>query len=147
MTVVVQWTEVTQLERNAALLFPESVRVSTRTGEHFFSMFLNISDTFKLMEQLANLAMRQLLDNEAFAADRSLPKPRKALKNVSVLKRCGESRTAPAPARLPSACPVGSAVAAIGIAGRPGPLSRWCVWSTGIWTPGPRTSVTGAPSA
>uniref|UniRef100_A0A673A2N6 TBC1 domain family member 9B n=1 Tax=Sphaeramia orbicularis TaxID=375764 RepID=A0A673A2N6_9TELE len=75
VTLVVPWTEVTQLDKNATLLFPESVRVSTRLTEHFFSMFLNINDTFKLMEQLANIAMRQLLDNEAFAADRSLPKP------------------------------------------------------------------------
>uniref|UniRef100_A0A8C2X069 TBC1 domain family member 9B n=1 Tax=Cyclopterus lumpus TaxID=8103 RepID=A0A8C2X069_CYCLU len=75
VTLVVQWTEVTQLEKNATLVFPESVRVSTRHTEHFFSMFLNINDTFKLMEQLATIAMRQLLDNEAFAADRSLPKP------------------------------------------------------------------------
>lgn len=87
MTLVVPWTEVTQLEKNSTLVFPESVRVSTRHTEHFFSMFLNINDTFKLMEQLANIAMRQLLDNEAFAADRSLPKPCKTLKNVSALKR------------------------------------------------------------
>nr|XP_061793342.1 TBC1 domain family member 9B-like [Nerophis lumbriciformis] len=84
VTLVVQWTEVTQLEKNATLVFPESIRVRTRTGEHFFSVFLDINDTFKLMEQLANMAMRQLLDN---AADRSLPKARKALKNVSALKR------------------------------------------------------------
>lgn len=87
VTLVVPWTEVTQLEKNATLVFPESVRVSTRHTEHFFSMFLNITDTFKLMEQLANLAMRQLLDNEAFEFDRSLPKPCKTLKNVSALKR------------------------------------------------------------
>uniref|UniRef100_A0A8C2Z0K1 TBC1 domain family member 9B n=1 Tax=Cyclopterus lumpus TaxID=8103 RepID=A0A8C2Z0K1_CYCLU len=87
VTLVVQWTEVTQLEKNATLVFPESVRVSTRHTEHFFSMFLNINDTFKLMEQLATIAMRQLLDNEAFAADRSLPKPCKTLRNVSALKR------------------------------------------------------------
>ncbi|KAM7389262.1 hypothetical protein PAMP_023250 [Pampus punctatissimus] len=86
------WTEVTQLEKNATLVFPESIRVSTRHEEHFFSMFLNINDTFKLMEQLANIAMRQLLDNEAFAADRSLPKPCKTLKNVSVLKRDFDAR-------------------------------------------------------
>uniref|UniRef100_A0AAQ5YC55 TBC1 domain family member 9B n=1 Tax=Amphiprion ocellaris TaxID=80972 RepID=A0AAQ5YC55_AMPOC len=92
VTLVVPWTEVTQLEKNATLLFPESVRVSTRHTEHFFSMFLNINDTFKLMEQLANIAMRQLLDNEAFAADRSLPKPCKTLKNVSVLKRDLDAR-------------------------------------------------------
>ncbi|KAM7418268.1 hypothetical protein PAMA_017766 [Pampus argenteus] len=92
VTLVVQWTEVTQLEKNATLVFPESIRVSTRHEEHFFSMFLNINDTFKLMEQLANMAMRQLLDNEAFAADRSLPKPCKTLKNVSVLKRDFDAR-------------------------------------------------------
>uniref|UniRef100_A0A673A3V1 TBC1 domain family, member 9 (with GRAM domain) n=1 Tax=Sphaeramia orbicularis TaxID=375764 RepID=A0A673A3V1_9TELE len=92
VTLVVPWTEVTQLDKNATLLFPESVRVSTRLTEHFFSMFLNINDTFKLMEQLANIAMRQLLDNEAFAADRSLPKPCKTLKNVSALKRDLDAR-------------------------------------------------------
>uniref|UniRef100_A0AAQ4QZL4 TBC1 domain family member 9B n=1 Tax=Gasterosteus aculeatus aculeatus TaxID=481459 RepID=A0AAQ4QZL4_GASAC len=92
VTLVVQWTEVTQLEKNANLVFPESVRVSTRHTEHFFSMFLNINDTFKLMEQLANIAMRQLLDNEAFAADLTLPKPCKTLKNVSILKRDLDAR-------------------------------------------------------
>ncbi|XP_027865430.1 LOW QUALITY PROTEIN: TBC1 domain family member 9B [Xiphophorus couchianus] len=92
VTLVVQWTEVTQLEKNATLVFPESVRVSTRNAEHFFSMFLNVNDTFKLMEQLANIAMRQLLDNEAFAADRLLPKACKTLKNVSALKRDFDAR-------------------------------------------------------
>ncbi|XP_060935318.1 TBC1 domain family member 9B isoform X1 [Limanda limanda] len=92
VSLVVPWTEVTQLEKNATLLFPESVRVSTRHIEHFFSMFLNINDTFKLMEQLANMAMRQLLDNEAFAADCSLPRPCKTLKNVSALKRDLDAR-------------------------------------------------------
>uniref|UniRef100_A0A8C1WNV3 TBC1 domain family, member 9 (with GRAM domain) n=1 Tax=Cyprinus carpio TaxID=7962 RepID=A0A8C1WNV3_CYPCA len=86
------WTDVTQLDKNATLVFPESIRVSTRGTEHFFSMFLNINETFKLMEQLANIAMRQLLDNESFSADRSLPKPCKTLKNVSALKRDLDAR-------------------------------------------------------
>ncbi|XP_040903580.1 TBC1 domain family member 9B isoform X2 [Toxotes jaculatrix] len=92
VTLVVPWTDVTQLDKDATLVFPESVRVCTRHTEHFFSMFLNINDTFKLMEQLANIAMRQLLDNEAFAADHSLPKPCKTLKNVSALKRDLDAR-------------------------------------------------------
>ncbi|XP_029020603.1 TBC1 domain family member 9B isoform X2 [Betta splendens] len=92
VTLVVPWTEVTQLEKNATLVFPESIRVSTRHTEHFFSVFLNINDTFKLMEQLANIAMRQLLDNEVFAADHSLPKPCKTLKNISALKRDLDAR-------------------------------------------------------
>lgn len=88
VTLVVPWTEVTQLEKNSTLVFPESIRVSTRHTQHFFSMFLNVNDTFKLMEQLANIAMRQLLDNESFCADQSLPRAQGgAPKNVSALKR------------------------------------------------------------
>ncbi|XP_068816171.1 TBC1 domain family member 9B isoform X1 [Struthio camelus] len=92
VTLVIQWVDVTQLEKNATLLFPECIKVSTRDGELFFSMFLNINETFKLMEQLANIAMRQLLDNESFLEDKSLPKPRKPLKNISALKRDLDAR-------------------------------------------------------
>ncbi|TRY93970.1 hypothetical protein DNTS_021122 [Danionella cerebrum] len=92
VSLVVQWTDVTQLEKNATLVFPESVCVSTRDTQHFFSMFLNITETFKLMEQLANMAMRRLLDNQSFSADRSLPKPARSLRNVSALKRDLDAR-------------------------------------------------------
>lgn len=86
--LVIRWVDITQLEKNATLLFPDMIKVSTRSSEHFFSVFLNISETFKLMEQLANIAMRQLLDNEGFEQDRSLPKlKKKSPKKVSALKR------------------------------------------------------------
>uniref|UniRef100_A0A8C1X4B5 TBC1 domain family member 9 n=1 Tax=Cyprinus carpio TaxID=7962 RepID=A0A8C1X4B5_CYPCA len=75
--LVIRWADVTQLEKNATLLLPDMVRVSTRCSEHVFSVFLNINETFKLMEQLANIAMRQLLDNKGFEQDRSLPKLKK----------------------------------------------------------------------
>ncbi|KAG8450258.1 hypothetical protein GDO86_002781, partial [Hymenochirus boettgeri] len=55
-------------------------------------MFLNISETFKLMEQLANIAMRQLLDNENFLEDKNLTKPKRPLKNISALKRDLDAR-------------------------------------------------------
>ncbi|XP_059506547.1 TBC1 domain family member 9B-like isoform X1 [Stegostoma tigrinum] len=90
--LVIRWVDVTQLEKNATLLFPECIKVSTRDQEHYLSMFLNISETFKLMEQLANIAMRQLLDNEGFSEDKYLPKLRKSLKNVSMLKRDLDAR-------------------------------------------------------
>ncbi|XP_028906225.1 TBC1 domain family member 9B isoform X1 [Ornithorhynchus anatinus] len=92
VTLVVQWVDVIQLEKNATLLFPECIKVSTRDVELYFSMFLNINETFKLMEQLANIAMRQLLDNEGFLEDKSLPKPIKPLKNISALKRDLDAR-------------------------------------------------------
>uniref|UniRef100_A0A8D0H7I9 TBC1 domain family member 9B n=1 Tax=Sphenodon punctatus TaxID=8508 RepID=A0A8D0H7I9_SPHPU len=92
VTLVVQWVDVTQLEKNATLLFPECIKVSTRDSELYFSMFLNINETFKLMEQLANIAMRQLLDNEGFLEDKTLPKPSKPLKNISALKRDLDAR-------------------------------------------------------
>lgn len=87
VTLIVQWVDVTQLEKNATLLFPECIKVSTRDSELYFSMFLNINETFKLMEQLANIAMRQLFDNKGYVEDMLLPKPSKPLKNISALKR------------------------------------------------------------
>ncbi|XP_006874508.1 PREDICTED: TBC1 domain family member 9B isoform X2 [Chrysochloris asiatica] len=92
VSLVVQWVDVTRLEKNATLLFPESIRVDTRDQELFFSMFLNISETFKLMEQLANLAMRQLLDSERFLEDKALPRPIRPHRNISALKRDLDAR-------------------------------------------------------
>ncbi|XP_020854266.1 TBC1 domain family member 9B isoform X1 [Phascolarctos cinereus] len=92
VTLVVQWVDVTELEKNATLLFPECIKVNTRDKELYFSMFLNINETFKLMEQLANIAMRQLLDSEGFLEDKSLPKPVRPLKNISALKRDLDAR-------------------------------------------------------
>ncbi|XP_077670567.1 TBC1 domain family member 9 isoform X3 [Eretmochelys imbricata] len=91
--LVIRWVDITQLEKNATLLFPDMIKVSTRSSEHYFSVFLNISETFKLMEQLANIAMRQLLDNEGFEQDKSLPKlKKKSPKKVSALKRDLDAR-------------------------------------------------------
>ena len=86
--LVVRWADITQLEKIATLLLPDVIRVCTRSNDHVFSVFLNIAETFKLMEQLANIAMRQLLDNKGFEQDRSLPKlKKKSPKKVSALKR------------------------------------------------------------
>ncbi|EPY87651.1 TBC1 domain family member 9B isoform b [Camelus ferus] len=92
VSLVVQWVDVTRLEKNATLLFPESIRVDTRDQELFFSMFLNIGETFKLMEQLANLAMRQLLDSEGFLEDKAPPRPPQPHRNISALKRDLDAR-------------------------------------------------------
>uniref|UniRef100_A0AAR2KLZ3 TBC1 domain family member 9 n=1 Tax=Pygocentrus nattereri TaxID=42514 RepID=A0AAR2KLZ3_PYGNA len=91
--LVVRWADITQLEKNATLLLPDMVRVSTRCSEHVFSVFLNVNETFKLMEQLANIAMRQLLDNKGFEQDRSLPKlKKKSPKKVDLDARAKSER-------------------------------------------------------
>ncbi|KAL3996605.1 CUG-BP- and ETR3-like factor [Sarotherodon galilaeus] len=91
--LVVRWADITQLEKSATLLLPDVIKVSTRANEHLFSVFLNINETFKLAEQLANIAMRQLLDNKGFEQDRSLPKlKKKSPKKVSALKRDLDAR-------------------------------------------------------
>uniref|UniRef100_A0A8C9XPW6 TBC1 domain family member 9 n=1 Tax=Sander lucioperca TaxID=283035 RepID=A0A8C9XPW6_SANLU len=91
--LVVRWADITQLEKSATLLLPDAIKVSTRMNEHVFSVFLNINETFKLAEQLANIAMRQLLDNKGFEQDRSLPKlKKKSPKKVSALKRDLDAR-------------------------------------------------------
>uniref|UniRef100_A0A3Q3FUS1 TBC1 domain family member 9 n=1 Tax=Labrus bergylta TaxID=56723 RepID=A0A3Q3FUS1_9LABR len=91
--LVVRWADITQLEKSATLLLPDAIKVNTRLNEHVFSVFLNINETFKLAEQLANIAMRQLLDNKGFEQDRSLPKlKKKSPKKVSALKRDLDAR-------------------------------------------------------
>ncbi|XP_057698399.1 TBC1 domain family member 9 [Corythoichthys intestinalis] len=91
--LVVRWADITQLEKSATMLLPDGIKVSTRSQEHVFSVFLNINETFKLAEQLANIAMRQLLDNKGFEEDRSLPKlKKKSPMKVSALKRDLDAR-------------------------------------------------------
>ncbi|XP_049634172.1 TBC1 domain family member 9B [Suncus etruscus] len=92
VSLVVQWVDVTRLEKNATLLFPESIRVATRDQELFFSMFLNVAETFTLMEQLANLAVRQLLDNASLPEEKAPPRPVCAQRNSSALKRDLDAR-------------------------------------------------------
>lgn len=94
MKLSIRWTDVMLLERSNGLLLPESVRVCTRIKEHHFTMFLKIGETFSLMEQLANMAMNQLIREEGFEADRELlTKVSKNLpKTPSYLKRDLDAR-------------------------------------------------------
>ncbi|GAB6031060.1 TBC1 domain member 9 [Chamberlinius hualienensis] len=92
--IVIRWTDVTLLEKVNGYILPESIRVSTRYNEHTFTMFMKISETFSLMEQLANMAMNQLIREEGFQADQELlTKVSKNLpKKPSYLKRDLDAR-------------------------------------------------------
>ncbi|XP_062910060.1 TBC1 domain family member 8 isoform X1 [Mobula hypostoma] len=73
--LVIPWADVKKLERSSNTLITEIIRVTTQSKERDFSMFLNIDETFRLMEQLADVTIRRLLDNEAFEMDPSLREP------------------------------------------------------------------------
>lgn len=61
-TVILPWTSVLLMELRTKLLVADGVCVGTRTDEHVFYTLLNKYQTLRLMRQLANRAMRRLLD-------------------------------------------------------------------------------------
>lgn len=62
----IRWAEVTELAKTNGILFPDSIKVVTRDTEHYFTMFLKKNETFALMQQLANIAMKQYVLNIIF---------------------------------------------------------------------------------
>ncbi|KAH6942668.1 hypothetical protein HPB50_009204 [Hyalomma asiaticum] len=92
--LLLRWTDITTLERSNNFLFPETIMVASRQKKHYFSMFTNIVETFTLMEQLANLAMRQLISEETFEADKQLSRKLScnAPKKLPLLKRDLDAR-------------------------------------------------------
>ncbi|XP_003698790.1 TBC1 domain family member 9 [Apis florea] len=94
--LIIRWADITELSKTNSILFPDSIRVVTRENkEHYFSMFLHKSETYSLMEQLTNIAMKRLIDEKSgFNEDRELLS--KLSKNVpkkpSFLKRDLDAR-------------------------------------------------------
>ncbi|KAK7098500.1 hypothetical protein V1264_002776 [Littorina saxatilis] len=86
--VILRWTDITKLERANNMLFPDTIKVSTREKSYFFSMLLSINETFNMMQQLANMAMKQLMFEGGFEEEKfSTPTNNKKKKKVSNLKR------------------------------------------------------------
>ncbi|XP_075446511.1 TBC1 domain family member 8 isoform X2 [Ascaphus truei] len=75
LKLVIPWVDIQKLERASNVLMTDIIRVTTRGKEREFSMFLNINEVFKIMEQLADVTVRRLLDNEVFELDPTLQEP------------------------------------------------------------------------
>ncbi|XP_050310363.1 TBC1 domain family member 9 isoform X2 [Anthonomus grandis grandis] len=93
--VCIRWSEVTGLSKKNSMLFPDSIEIVTREKEYHFSMFLNKGETYGLMEQLVDLAVKRLIDDKkSFREDKELLN--KLSKNVpkkpSFLKRDLDAR-------------------------------------------------------
>ncbi|KAL2095194.1 hypothetical protein ACEWY4_009913 [Coilia grayii] len=73
--LVISWVEISRLEKTSSVLLTESIRVCAGGEEHCFSMFLHLQQTFLLMEQLADYAVRRLIDKEMFPSDHILTDP------------------------------------------------------------------------
>ncbi|XP_070654403.1 TBC1 domain family member 8 isoform X6 [Bos indicus] len=73
--LVIPWVDVQRLERTSNVFLTDTIRITTQNKERDFSMFLNLDEVFKIMEQLADVTLRRLLDNEGFDLDPGLQEP------------------------------------------------------------------------
>ncbi|XP_056245137.1 TBC1 domain family member 8 [Seriola aureovittata] len=79
---VIPWAEMTRLERVSTGLMTEAIRVNTRQRQREFSMFLNLDEAFGVIGQLADIALRRLLDSEGLELDRVLQQPARITKRI-----------------------------------------------------------------
>ncbi|XP_060944320.1 TBC1 domain family member 8 [Limanda limanda] len=79
---VIPWAEVTRLERVSTGLMTEAIMVRTRQRQREFSMFLSLDEVFGVVGQLADIALRRLLDSEGLELDRVLQQPARITKRI-----------------------------------------------------------------
>uniref|UniRef100_A0A8C2AIM7 TBC1 domain family member 8 n=1 Tax=Cyprinus carpio TaxID=7962 RepID=A0A8C2AIM7_CYPCA len=80
--LLVPWAEVTRLERVSVGLLTDVIRVHTRRKQRDFSMFLNVDEVMMVMCQLADIALRRLLDSGGLTLDQSLALPNPVIISV-----------------------------------------------------------------
>uniref|UniRef100_A0A8C5WXL8 TBC1 domain family member 8 n=2 Tax=Laticauda laticaudata TaxID=8630 RepID=A0A8C5WXL8_LATLA len=73
--LTISWLDIQKLERTSNIFMTDIIRITTQNKERDFSMFLNIDEAFRIMEQLADVTLRRLLDNEVFELDPGLQDP------------------------------------------------------------------------
>lgn len=78
--LVIPWVDIQKLEKTSNAFLAATIRVSTPSKERDFSMFLDLEGALQVMEQLADVTLRRLLDNEGFDLDRPLQEPNQITK-------------------------------------------------------------------
>ncbi|CAO2622908.1 TBC1 domain family member 8B [Lemmus lemmus] len=73
--LIISWDAISKLEKTSTVILTESIHVCSQGENHYFSMFLHINETYLLMEQLANYAIKRLFDKETFDNDPVLDDP------------------------------------------------------------------------
>ncbi|XP_028623339.1 TBC1 domain family member 8B [Grammomys surdaster] len=73
--LIISWDAISKLEKTSTVILTESIHVCSQGEHHYFSMFLHINETYLLMEQLANYALKRLFDKETFDNDPFLDDP------------------------------------------------------------------------
>lgn len=73
--LVISWDELWRLEKTSNVILTESIHVVAHGEDHYFSMLLHLSETFLIMEQLADYSIKRLFDKESFQREPALSDP------------------------------------------------------------------------
>ncbi|CAF1039084.1 unnamed protein product [Brachionus calyciflorus] len=86
--IIIPYTDIMNIEKVSSLL-STAIKITTRNGDYTFYMFINIDETYKLIQQLTNFAVQNLLSKSQEYKKDLLPQLDKqnASKIVSHLKR------------------------------------------------------------
>lgn len=61
--ILIKWPDITLIERSNSI-FSDTITITTKQQIYEFSFFAKTSETYALIEQLANLAMKQIMNND-----------------------------------------------------------------------------------
>ncbi|TNN86708.1 TBC1 domain family member 8B [Liparis tanakae] len=73
--LIISWDEIWKLEKTSNVILAESIHVLVNGEDHYFSMLMHLNETFVIMEQLADYAIKRLFDKESFQREPALSDP------------------------------------------------------------------------
>ncbi|XP_078268313.1 TBC1 domain family member 8B [Rhinoraja longicauda] len=67
--IIIPWDEISRLAKTTNVILSESIHICSHGEDYYFTMFMHLNETFLLMEQLADYAVKRLFDKETFEMD------------------------------------------------------------------------------